>query len=93
MFHLQRIQNNAIDFFNGYREYIFDDNSIIYGHKSEEFLDIKFEEIFATKGNDSYIVNSTYQYIKDYKNFYEQFHKETLCSRMEKNFLNQKKIV
>jgi hypothetical protein len=86
MFHLQRIQNNAIDFFNGYREFIFDDNSIIYGHKSEEYLEIKFEEIFATKGNDSYIVNSTYQYIKDYKDFYEQFHKETLCSRMEQNF-------
>ena len=88
MFHLQRIQNNPIDFFNAYREFIFDENSIIYGYSSENYLNLKFEEIFDTKGNDAYIINSTYSYIHNYKKFYEQFYKVSLCSRMEPHYFN-----
>ena len=41
IFHMQRIQNNVIDFFNSYREYLFDENTIIFGYKSEDYLDLK----------------------------------------------------
>ena len=86
IFHLQRIQNNVIDFFNGYREYIFDENTIIFGNKSEDYLQLKLEEIFNTKGEDTYFVNSTYSYIKNFKNTFTKFNSENLCTRMEGNF-------
>ena len=88
IFHLQRIQNNVIDYFNGYREYIFDENTIIYGYKSENYLERKLEEIFTTKGNDTYIVNSTYSYIKNFKDTFMKFNSDSLCSRMEENYFN-----
>ena len=86
IFHLQRIQNNIIDFFNGYREFIFDKNSIINGHKSEDYLQLKLEDIFATKGNDTFIVNSTYRYIKNFKRSFEKFNSDSLCSRTDDNY-------
>ena len=88
IFHLQRIQNTPIDFFNGYREFIFDENSIIYGNKSDDYLEMKLEEIFATKGNDFYFANSTYSNIKNFKNTFLKFNSDSLCSRMEESFFN-----
>jgi hypothetical protein len=88
IFHLQRIQNNIIGFFNGYREYIFDEISFIFGYKSEEYLQLKLEEIFNTKGEDTYFVNSTYTYIKNFKDTFTKFNSKNLCTRMQDNFFN-----
>ena len=86
MFHLQRIQNNRIEFFNGYREYLFDKNSTVNGISCEAFIQIKSEDIYSTKGNDSYIINTMYTKIKNYKQKYEEFNEQSLCSRMEGDF-------
>ena len=86
IFHLQRSHNNIIEFFNGYREYLFDEGTIIDNYDSEEFLRIKMEEIFNTIGNDNYIMNSTYSEIKSYKDIYIKFNRESLCTRMGENY-------
>ena len=73
LFHLQRIQNNRIEYYNAYREYLFDDNTLINGQNVESFMKIKSEEICSTKGNDSYIISTMYDKIKNYKSKYEKF--------------------
>ena len=88
IFHLQRIQNNIIDFFNGYREFLFDENSIINGTKSEDYLQLQLEEIFDTKGIDTYIVNSTYKNINNFQHTFEKFNSDSLCSRMDDNYFD-----
>ena len=86
LFHLQRIQNNRMEIFNAYREYLFDNNSLINGEDVETYIKLKSEEIYSTKGNDSYIINTMYDKIKNYKSKYEKFNEENLCSRMEGDF-------
>jgi hypothetical protein len=86
IFHLQRSHNNIIELFNGYREYLFDEKTIIDNYDSEEFLKIKLDEIYNTIGNDNYIINSTYSDIKDYKKIYKKFNRENLCTRMGENY-------
>jgi hypothetical protein len=86
IFHLQRSHNNIIELFNGYREYLFDEKTIIDNYDSEEFLKIKLDEIYNTIGNDNNIINSTYSDIKDYKKIYIKFNRESLCTRMGENY-------
>ena len=86
IFHLQRSHNNIIELFNGYREYLFDEKTIIDNYDSEEFLKIKLDEIYNTIGNDNYIINSTYSDIKDYKKIFIKFNRESLCTRMGENY-------
>jgi len=87
IFHLQRIQNNVIDYFNVYREFLFDQNCFIYGYNVEEYFTIKLEEIFNTKGNDTYLISFD-NYIKKYKEVYIKFSNYSLCSRNKNNFFN-----
>ena len=49
-------------------------------------MKIKSEEICSTKGNDSYIISTMYDKIKNYKSKYEKFNEVSLCSRMEGDF-------
>ena len=84
---LQRIQNNVIDFFNVYREFLFDQNCFIHGYNIEEYFAIKLEEIFRTKGNDTYLINLD-KYINKYNGNYLRFSNNSLCSRIKDNFFN-----
>ena len=86
IFHLQRIQNNVVDYFNVYREFLFDQNRFIYGYNIEKYFAIKLEEIFSTKGNDTFLINLD-KYIKLYKDNYQIYNK-SLCSRIKDNFFN-----
>jgi len=88
IFHLQRIQNNVIDYFNIYREFLFDQNCLIYGHNIEEYCSNKLEEIFITKGKDTYIINHIENYFKQYKEINLKYNQRSLCSRIENNFFN-----
>ena len=88
IFHLQRLQNDPIDFFNGYREYLFDENTMIYGYNSEKYLQIKLEQIFGTKGVDTFFINSSYTDINNFKDTYIDFNKESLCSRNGNNYFS-----
>ena len=81
MFHLQRKNNNIFELINIYREYLFDPNSIVFDLHSLIYLQIKEEEIFKTKGNDSFILESTYNLVNHYKDVYIEFNNKTLCSR------------
>ena len=86
IFHLQRLQNNIFELYNGYREYLFDENTIIYGYNSLDYLKIQLEEIFKTKGEDTYIANTEFSHIKKLKNDFIKFNHDSLCSRMEEGF-------
>ena len=88
LFHLQRIQNNRMEFFNAYREYLFDNNSLIDNKNCETFIQLKSEDICSTKGNDSYIINTMYDKIKNYKSKYEEFNEKSLCSRMQGDYFD-----
>jgi hypothetical protein len=85
-FKKQDMQLGIIDYFNIYREFLFDQNCFIYGYNIEEYFAIKIEEIFSTKGNDTYLINLE-KYIKLYFNNYFIFN-NSLCSRIKDNFFN-----
>ena len=88
LFHLQRVQNNRMELFNAFREYLFDSNTIIDGKNCEDYIQLKSEEICSNQGNDSYIINTMYDKIKNYKSKYEEFNEKSLCSRMEGDFFD-----
>ena len=88
IFHLQRIQNNAVDYFNVYREFLFDQNSFIYGYNIEEYIAIKLEEIFNTKGNDTYSINTDNYIQKNKKKGNYQTYSNSLCSKIKDNFFS-----
>ena len=88
IFHIQRLNNNGIEFFNAYREYLFDENNYIDGMKCEQYMAKKLEETFSTKGNDSYIISTMYSKIKNLKKKYENFTGQSLCSRMEGDYFD-----
>ena len=86
LFHLQRVMNNYMEFYNGYREYLFDDDSVVNNQNCKSFIQTKSAEIFSTRGNDSYIINTMYDKIKNFKKKYEEFSAQSLCSRREGDF-------
>ena len=88
LYHLQRLNNNGIEFFNAFREYLFDENNYIDGFQCDQYIPKKLEEIFSTKGNDSYIISTTYTKIKNFKKKYEDFTSQSLCSRMEGDYFD-----
>ena len=83
LFHLQRVQNNRMEFFNAFREYLFDSANVIDGKLCDAFIQNKSEDIYGNMGNDSYIINTMYDKIKNFKKVYEDFNKQSLCSRRE----------
>lgn len=55
-------------------------------------MKLKLEEIFNTKGEDTYFVNTTYTYINNFKDIFTEFNSKNLCTIMQDNFLIQKMI-
>jgi hypothetical protein len=55
--HMQNYHNNVIELFNGYREFLFDENTIIMGLPSYEYLIKKEEEIYTKSIEDIYNLN------------------------------------
>ena len=88
LFHLQRVMNNYMEFFNGYREYLFDDDSVVNSQNCKTFIQTKSSEIFSTRGNDSYIINTMYDKIKNFEKKYDEFRDQSLCSRREGDFFD-----
>ena len=86
LFHLQRVMNNYMEFYNGFREYLFDSDSTVNNQNCKTFIQTKSAEIFSTRGNDSYIINTMYDKIKNFKKKYEEFSSQSLCSRREGDF-------
>ena len=67
---MQNYHNNIIELFNGYREYLFDENHIIFGLPVYEYLIKKEKKIYETDTQDINYLTVLSQQIKGlYKNF------------------------
>ena len=62
---------------------LFDSANVIDGKLCDAFIQNKSEDIYGNMGNDSYIINTMYDKIKNFKKVYEDFNKQSLCSRRE----------
>ncbi len=74
LLYMQDYHNNIIELFNGYREYLFDENTIIYGLPAYDYL-LKKEEYFYLSNTETVNVS----YIPGLKNKYENLHLIGLC--------------
>ena len=63
--HMQNYHNNIIELFNGYREFLFDENTIIAGVPSYEYLIKKEEEIYNKNIEDIYSLKIKRDLFKD----------------------------
>ena len=79
--HLQSFHNSIIEIINAYREFLFDQNSIIDGVLSNDYIDNKMDEIFRDKFNDNIIFNRYRGKIPNFVEKYNDFHSKSFCTR------------
>ena len=79
--HLQKFHNGIIEIINGYREFLFDENTIINGLKSNDYIDSKMNQIFRSKFNDNIVFDTYRKKIPGFLDKYNKFHYQSLCSR------------
>ena len=80
-YHLQKFHNGIIEVINAYREYLFDQNTIIDGKKANEYIDNKINSIWLSKFKDNVIFNKYRKNIPGFLQKYNDFHSQNLCSR------------
>ena len=86
LLYMQDYHNNIIELFNGYREYLFDENTIIYGLPAYDYL-LKKEETFYLSNTET--VNYSYlltDVISELNNKYAELHRIGLCGYYITNF-------
>ena len=77
--YLTRFQNNIIELFNGYREYLFNENSIIMGLTAYEYLIYK-EKAFYSNNKENYIfMNNNLKKIKNLASIYSTLEQNLYC--------------
>ena len=79
--HLQKFHNGILEIINGYREFLFDENTIINGLKSNDYINYKMNEIFSSKFNDNIVLDTYRKKIPGFLDKYDNFHYQSLCSR------------
>ena len=52
IFHMQNYHNNIFELFNGYREFLFDENAVIYGLSSYDYLIEKEKTLYSSNSED-----------------------------------------
>ena len=68
--HLQNYHNNIIELFNSYREYLFDENSIIFGLPVYDYLIQKEEKLYSSNTENINYLTINVHNIKDlYENY------------------------
>ena len=77
--HMQNYHNIVFDLFNGFREYLFDENIILSGLDARNFLIKKEKEFYETNTNDLNKMHSLQNKIKGLKEALEKFKKNGLC--------------
>ena len=87
-YHLQNYHNSLIEVINAYREFLFDDNTIINGTKANDFIDSKINDIYSSKFYDNIILNKYRKKIPEFLEKYEDFHSKTLCSRRNQAYFS-----
>ena len=87
--HMQKYHNNIIELFNGYREFLFDENSIIYGLSTYDYLIQKEKNIYSSNTEDINYLKYISDNIKGLnKNFYALL-KNGFCNYFESFFESQ----
>ena len=81
MNHLQTSHNGIIEIINAYREFLFDENSLVQGINSNDYIDNKMDEMFMEKFTDNIIFSKYRGKIPNYLDKYNDFHSKSLCSR------------
>lgn len=77
--HMQHYHNVVFDLFNGFREFLFDENIIVSGLDAHSFLVKKEEEFYETNMNDLNEIHSLQNKIKGLKEALEKSTKNGLC--------------
>jgi hypothetical protein len=90
-YNLQRFHNNLIEIFNGYREFLFDPNSLINGTLSNDYINNKINEIYFIKFDENIIFNKYRNKIPDIHESYKEFNSQTLCSRINYDYFFSEK--
>lgn len=67
---LSEYHNDIIGLFNGYREFLFDQNTMINGKISNDYINDKINEIYLKKFDDIVIFN---KYSKNIPNFLQKY--------------------
>lgn len=87
-YNLQRFHNNIVEIFNGYREFLFDQNSLISGTLSCDYISNKINEIYLKKFEENTIFNKYRNKIPDIQESYQEFNSQTLCSRIDYDYFD-----
>ena len=85
-YHLQRFHNEIIEIINGYREFLFDQNSVMNGTIINNYINIKINEIYTIKFEDNICFNKYRGKMPDLLNEYNIFKNQTLCSRKSEDY-------
>lgn len=85
---LNKYQNDIMGIFNAYREFLFDENTIINGKISNDYIDDKINEMYSTKFDDNVIFNKYRKKIPGYLEKYNELKGDNPCLilRIDKYF-------
>ena len=87
--HMQKYHNNILELFNGYREYLFDENSIIYGLSSYDYLIEKEKILYSSNSEDINYLISISKDIKGLNKNYLVLQEKGFCNYFESFFESQ----
>ena len=86
--HLQNYHIRIIEILNGYREFLFDQNSVVNGMNTNDFINNKMNEILMTKFNDNIVFNKYRKKISGFLEIFANFKSQTLCSRRNNDYFH-----
>ena len=93
IYYMQDYQNNIIELFNGFREYLFDENTIIFGLPTYNYLITKEETIYSTNTENRNNLSILAQNIKGlYKNSLI-FEQKEFCNPIFSYFNTQEECI
>ena len=74
--HMQNYHNNLIELFNAYREFLYEENTIIFDMPSYEYLIYKEKEIYSSNTGDIKFLNAKNNY---FENIIKELNKIKIC--------------
>jgi hypothetical protein len=80
MYHMQHYHNNILSLYNAYREFLFNENSTIFGIPSYEYLVKQENEIYLSNNEDINYLTVNYKYIQNLHNNYLELNEKGFCS-------------
>ena len=90
IFHLQNYHTNILYLFNSYREFLYDENSIIFGLSSYEFLIKKEEEFYSSSTKDVDFLASNNGKIRSLHDKYLLLIKTIFCNKFIIDYFENK---